>query len=116
MKKIGLFLMSAMLFLGSQTLYAAWTTTPAKIKVFYPFSNSTAWVQLDESVENVNSCSTHDDWFHLEDLNTTLGKTNFTMLQLAYSMGQKVRIASTGCNTNGSYNTIDAIRLSVDDQ
>ena len=110
---------TTLVFLTSITLPAfsdGWTTTPAEISRFYSSSDTSAWIRLALPVENVNSCNLVPDWFFIDNLDQVQGKTNFSVVELAYALNHKVLIHSSGCNSNNNYNTIRSVSLDRDHQ
>lgn len=104
------------LLVSASTAFAdGWTTTPAKIKRLYAQSDSVAWIVLEQEVENINNCSYSSDTFYIDNLDLSLGKVNFSLSELAYSLKHKITIHSDTCNSTGRRNTIRSISIDIED-
>lgn len=104
------------LLVATSTAFAGvWTTTPVKIKRFWASSDAAAWIVLEQEVENVNNCSYSSDTFYIDNLDLSLGKANFSVAELAYSLRHRVLIYSDTCNSTGRRNTIRSISIDIDD-
>lgn len=101
------------------TRAAGTTTTAAQVVQFYSDADTGAWLQLDPAVavENINNCSLHvgANWFRFTNMNTETGKKTFTMIQMAFSMRQKITVFVTGTTCTGGgttgYNPATYVRV-----
>ena len=106
-----------LLFMSSFSVQAGWTTTAAKISLLNPKDATTEWVRLEPSVSvgNPQSCTEHDNWFEISDMDTDKGKANWSLAMMAFAMGHKVTINSTQCVSSGQYNNVYRIRVNSED-